>query len=129
MKFWPGFATGAIMATILLMVIGFFIESKQNDSLGSDETLPGLIMLPEKGGCIIKNEMKIFQTLKPNVALAQSGAYPNEKLVLLINYSGELYYDDQKIKMKANECARQVGTYQYTTKADMLKTVPVVVIE
>ena len=49
---------------------------------------------------------------------------------MLVNYDSKTYYDEQKIKIPTNKCARQIGTYQYTTKKDNFeKTVPAVVIE
>jgi len=127
MKFLSGFILG-VLATILSL---FVISSVQDtdDTLTSSGRLSGLTMLPEKGKCIIKNEMEIFQTLRPNVALAESGAIPDEVLVLLINYDGDVYYDSRKIKIPSGKCARQIGTYQYETKDNFRKTVPAVVIE
>ena len=63
------------------------------------------------------------------MALVRTGDIPSGIIVLLINYDGKSYYDEQKIKIPAGKCARQRGTYQYTTRNDMFKTVPVVVIE
>ena len=63
------------------------------------------------------------------MALAETGKYTDRLMVLLINYDGKSYYDDQKIKIPANKCARQIGTYQYHTKMGIDKTVPAVVIE
>ena len=77
----------------------------------------------------MKNEVEIFQTLRPNVALAKSGKYPDEILALLVNYDGDLYYDSRKIQIPPDKCARQIGTYQYETKTEVLKTVPAVAIE
>ena len=127
MKFLSGFVVG-ILATILsLFVISFVHE--QDATLTSGDSLAGLTMLPEKGSCIIKKEVEIFQTLRPNVALATSGTYPDEILALLVNYDGDVYYDSRKIKIPPGKCARQIGTYQYQTKAEVLKTVPAVLIE
>ena len=50
-------------------------------------------------------------------------------MVLLVNYDGQTYYDNQKIIIPANKCARQIGTYQYSTKNETIKTVPAVVID
>ena len=63
------------------------------------------------------------------MALAEFGEFPNETLVLLVNYEGKSYYNKQKIQVPAKMCARQIGTYQYQTKMEIQKTVPVVVIE
>lgn len=54
--------------------------------------------------------------------------YENDVVVLLINYDGKTYYDDQKIDV-TNKCVRQIGTYQYSAGISIEKTVPAVVIE
>jgi hypothetical protein len=79
--------------------------------------------------CMTKNELIIFQTIKPNIALAEFGNYPDKTIVLLINYEGKYYYDGEKIPVPANKCARQIGIYQYETNMGLQKTVPVVEIE
>ncbi|MEA4984226.1 hypothetical protein SDC9_49819 [bioreactor metagenome] len=141
--FLGGFVAG-ILATIL---VAYFITiaNKPNDG-----GLVGLTLFPEKGECItttLKNkscEIKIFQVLAPNAALGNIKYYTDEKrfggktyrnydilndvVVLLINYDNKTYYDDQKIDI-SNKCARQIGTYQYTTKSEFEKTVPAIVIE
>lgn len=140
--FFGGFVAG-ILATILVSYI-IAVANKPND--GS----LGLTAFPEKGECISttsKNkscEIKIFQVLAPNAALGNIKYYSDEKLygdktyrnydigndvvVLLINYDNKTYYDDQKIDI-SNKCARQIGTYQYTTNSKFEKTVPAIVIE
>jgi hypothetical protein len=121
MKFLGGFITGVVSTILVLLLI--YVGGKSND------TLTGITILPEKGECITKERLEIFQTLKPDKALAKFGETPDETLVLLINYEKKYYYDGQKIEIPINKCARQIGTYQYETKMEMLKTVPVVVIE
>lgn len=63
------------------------------------------------------------------MALAETGNYPDRIMVLLINYDGKSYYDNQKIIIPAKKCAKQIGTYQYRTRMGIDKTVPAVVIE
>jgi len=53
----------------------------------------------------------------------------NGILALLINNDGKSYYDDQKIKIPAGKCARQIGAYQCTTRDKFSKTFPAVIIE
>jgi hypothetical protein len=142
--FTSGFVAG-ILATIL---VAYFITIANKPN---DDGLIGLTIFPEKGECItttsknISCEIEVFQVLAPNAALGNIKYYSDEKLygsktyrnydilndvvILLINYDNKTYYDDQKIDI-SNKCARQIGTYQYTTKQDNFeKTVPVVVIE
>lgn len=128
MKFLGGFITG-VSATVLVLFLIYAANKSNTETLKSDESLPGLIIFPDKGECITKKDLEIFQTLKPNMALAQFGKFPDETLVLLINYEGKSYYDKQKIQIPSKMCARQIGTYQYQTKMEFQKTVPVVVIE
>jgi hypothetical protein len=128
MKFLGGFITG-VAITILVLFLIYAANETDNETLKTDESLPGLLIFPKKGDCITKKNLEIFQTMKPNMALAQFGVFPDETLVLLINYEGKSYYDKQKIQVSAKMCARQIGTYQYQTKMGIEKTVPVVVIE
>lgn len=98
----------------------------------ANDDFPGLTLFSEKGECITTSgEIEIMQVLAPNVALAWTGGlfYSDRILVLLINYDDKSYYDNQKIKIPSGKCARQIGTYRYTTKNEMVKTVPAVVIE
>lgn len=118
--FISGFVTG-IVATILVAIL-----------IKSNDGFPGLTLFSEKGECITTSgEIEVMQVLAPNVALAWTGGlfYSDRILVLLINYDDKSYYDEQKIKIPSGKCARQIGTYRYTTKNVMVKTVPAIVIE
>ena len=120
--FIDGFVAG-IIATILVA----FLINVANEP---NESLIELTIFPEKGECITtENEIEVFQVLKPNMALATTGNILDGIVVLLVNYESKTYYDEQKINIPANKCARQIGTYQYTTKNERVKTVPAVVIE
>ena len=121
---------GGFVAGILATILVAFLITVANKPY--DDGLLGLTIFPEKGECITaKKEIEIFQVLEPNVALARTGGILEDGIViLLINYDGQSYYDEQKIKIPKNKCARQIGTYQYTTRKDNFgKTVPAVVIE
>jgi len=137
---------GGFVAGILATIFAAFVISVANKP--NDEGLRGLTIFPEKRECItteyedrnydsrsgryvttVINEIKIFQVLAPNMALASTGKF-GSLVVLLINYDGISYYDDQKIQIPVGKCARQIGTYQYTTMKDNFgKTVPAVIIE
>ena len=127
--FIGGFVAG-IIATILVAFL-ISVANKPNDGL------LGLTIFPEKGECITTDgEIEVFQVIESNMALAKTvkygkygREYSDEIVVLLIDYNGKTFYDEQKIKIPTNKCARQVGTYQYPTKNDFVKTVPAVVIE
>lgn len=126
------------MKSFLILIVGFvagifatflFLYLK-SDADQSHDGLIGLTKFSEKGECIpIKKALSIFQVVEPNMALAETGNYPDEIMVLLINFDGKSYYDNQKIIVPAKRCARQIGTYQYRTRMGIDKTVPAVVIE
>ncbi len=120
MKFFLGFVTGIIVTFIVL-----FLYTYKN----SGDELDGLTLFKQTGECIAKRKLKIFQTVRTNAALAEFGVYPNEMMVLLINHEGIAYYDNQKIIIPKNQCARRIGTYTYSTRIGFQKTVPAVVIE
>jgi hypothetical protein len=46
------------------------------------------------------------------MALARTGDFSDGIVVLLVNYDGKYYYDEQKIKIPTDKCARQKGAYQ-----------------
>lgn len=131
MIFIGGFIAG--VSATLFLAYGLSIIDKP-----SDEGQYGLELFDEKGECIETDEVKVFQVLESNMALATTinyvthgvRDYSNTITVLLINYDGKAFYDDQKLKIQKEKCLRQIGVYQYTTKADNFeKTVPAVSIE
>ena len=83
----------------------------------------------KEGEIITKEQLRIFQVLKPNTALVKAGNFPNEILMLLIGNDDDLYYDNQKINIPDGKAAKQVGIYQYNTKSGELKTIPAVKIK
>lgn len=121
--FFGGFVSGIIATFLTLFLISFLIQANNNE-------LYGLTLFPKKGECIKTNgEIEVFQVLKPNAGLARTGNIINGIVVLLVNYDGKHYYDDQKIKIPRGKCARHIGTYQYTSMDERERTVPVVAIE
>lgn len=127
---------GGFVAGILATILAFYLYSGANRP--NDGGLVGLTLFEESGECISKNEIEIFQVINQNTALAKTieygdygiRNYSDEIVVLIIDYNGKTFYDEQKIKIPKNMCARQIGTYQYTTVKDNFeKTVPAVVIE
>ena len=147
MKNFLIFIGGFVAGILVTILFGYFI-SVANKPI--DEGILGLTKFSKKGECLAttsknkSSEIAIFQVLEPNMALGSVKYYSekkysdgesyrdydfeNEVVVLLVNYDGKTFYDDQKIEV-SNICLRQIGTYQYTTKNDIGKTVPAVVIE
>lgn len=145
--FGAGFLSGA-----LSLAIGIFIYGSWSPN--SDPS--GITMFPDKSICIETSpQMRIIQVLQSDMALAIadysiedditsmsienmsrnmarnaiSYAQGNTMVMLLIREDGVGFYDDQRINMKDPECAQQIGTYQYETRDEMMKTVPVVLVE
>ncbi|MCM1004640.1 MAG: hypothetical protein NC408_09930 [Candidatus Gastranaerophilales bacterium] len=122
------FIAGMITMLILIVLFGIIVNSSSNSGY------PGLIIFEEEGKCTGAKQIKIMQTLEPNMALAHAKTQPNtiydenEILVLLLGDERASYYDDQKINIPKGMCAKQIGTYQYEAKMGR-KTVPAVTIK
>ena len=119
-------------ATFMNSFKNFFDQDEKQDVVNPDEKkLSGITLFPKKkeGETITKEQLRIFQVLKPNVALVKSGSFPNEMLMLLIGDDDDLYYDNQKINITNGKSAKQVGIYQYNTKSGELRTIPAVKIK
>jgi len=147
MKRFLIFIGGFVSGVLMTIFVGYLIVIANKPI---DDGLIGLTVFPEKGECVKTSskskstEINIFQVVEPNMALGNIKNYTDKKMyggdsyrdydigndvvVLLINYDGKTYYDDQKIDV-TNKCVRQIGTYQYTAKIGIEKTVPAVVIE
>lgn len=116
--FFGGFICGVILTFLALFIIS------QSSSVNNRIT-----MFETPGECLIKGSVKVFQVLEPSAALAATkGNFDYSGMpVLLVNDKNEVYYDEQVVK--AGKCFRQIGTYQYETRDNFLKTVPVVIAE
>ena len=117
-----GFIAGAIFLFLVLLIIG---KSSLNDA--------GMTYFEKPGKCISKKDFKVFQVIGEGYALAEERleisnviTIPGNLLVLITNDNGELYYDDQVIEVPKGKCMRQIGVYEYQTKSENWKTVPIV---
>ena len=119
-------------ATFMNSFKNFFDQDEKQEVVNPNEKkLSGITLFPKKkeGETITKEQLRIFQVLKPNIALVKSGTFPNEMLMLLIGDDDDLYYDNQKINIPNGKVAKQVGIYQYSTKSGELRTIPAVKIK
>lgn len=116
------FAGGMITMLVILLIIGLFKGTSNN----------GVTLFEEKGECITKSSIEVFQVLEPGMALANiktEDGYMG-KVVLIVNNEGKSYYDEQIIPSPQKGCMRQIGVYEYQTKKDNFwKTVPIVISE
>ncbi len=91
----------------------------------SEQPSRNIDMFSEPGKCLTKQNLTVFQVLGKGMALTRT----KEWTVMLLLGKDESYYDDEIIQISPKHCARQVGTYQYPTRDNNYKTVPVVRIE
>ncbi len=122
------FIFGMVTMFVIVVILGIAVNSSSNSGV------PGLTIFEKEGTCISAKQLHIFQTLAPDLALADAKSIPNsiydpnEILVLLVGDENSNFYDDLKIGIPKGKCTRQIGTYQYESKMG-LKTVPAVTIK
>ena len=92
----------------------------------------GMTFFEQPGECLSTSRFEVLQALG-TYALAYEQKYndflgymPTDLLVLVANDNGEMYYDEQVIKVPKGQCMRQIGIYRYQTKNEDWKTVPIV---
>jgi len=117
-----------IKILLILLIFIYACETKQTRStIQNDIKEPSVTIRNSK--CEDITSFKVFQVLD-NFVLANACKDSNDEYcmgytVYFKKEKGKIYFDDQIIKVKDNECAIYVGTYQYQTKVGY-KTVPVV---
>ena len=124
-KFFLGMIVGALLTLAVLFYIG-------NRADGGDNGIPGLTLFEEPGDCISTQSFKVIQVDQYGNALAMEKSGNGDLylgvLVLFLAEENASYYDDQIIKIPSGSCAKQLGTYRYTSNAGAVKTVPAVAI-
>ena len=111
-----GFVSGMVFLFLVLLIIG--------KSSATDE---GMTYFEKPGKCISTKDFEVMQVVGEGYALArEKKGYVGGILVLVTNENGELQYDDQVIKVPEGKCMRQIGVYEYQTKSENWKTVPIV---
>jgi len=121
-KIWV-FILGIITGIVLTILFAVIVTNSSNGGRR------GLNIFEQPGECLIKkSSLEVFQVLEPAVALTTIKDDFGSAVYLLVNNEGKTYYDDQVIKLPSGKCFKQIGTYQYPTKDERIKTVPVVQI-
>lgn len=120
--FGLGSLTGVIVTFLFFFLLGSLSGSQSNNDIQ---------YFQQPGDCITKNDLEVFQVLEVGALaheLKPTDLGTSNGLVVLI-YSDDIsFYDEQKIKIPKNKCARQIGVYTYKTRNNNIKTVPVVEI-
>ena len=118
------FIAGIVTGAILMLVIAALIGNSSNGESSNN----GMTFFEKEGDCISENN---FQVLDSGEALANEIdelSISTGLMVLFLCDEGKSYYDDQVIKVPEGKCAKQIGTFKYSTKAGFDKTVPIVSI-
>jgi len=136
--FIGGLVTGVVLTLVILLV---FYASEHTDSktteannteIGKEKNdNDGITFFKEPGDIIEVESFKVFQVLADNAALVmgESGHGTHYGTVYAIfNRDGKYYYDDEIIKVPKGKVVRQMGIYQYPTKDEIMKTVPIIMI-
>ena len=118
------FIAGIVTGAILMLVIAALIGNSSNGESSNN----GMTFFEKEGDCISENNFEVFQVLDSGDALANELSISTGLMVLFLCDEGKSYYDDQVIKVPEGKCAKQIGTFKYSTKAGFDKTVPIVSI-
>ena len=113
-----------MLSGIALTIVGFFFLAFIGLQLSKDDDIQ-LLEHPVSYENKKTTSFKVFQVIEKNKALANEISnkeykWFNGNTVVLV---GDDFYSDQVITVKNPQ---RVGTYSYTSKADMPMTVPVI---
>ena len=129
MKKWLFFGGGVLTGIVLTFVFAFIFSASRS---GNDD---GTTWFEKPGDVIEVKAFKVFQVLGEDAALVNGQTHENLDLeiftgavYLLTNKDGKYYYDDEVVRVPDGKVARQVGIYQYQTRSNFGKTVPVIKI-
>lgn len=117
------FLGGIITGILLLAFLSLFVVDNSAHK--------GLTLFEKEGECISTSSFKVIQVLDSGNALAneiQGSGLAIGVTVLFLNEGNSSYYDEQIIDIPRGKCARQIGVFKYTSRADREKTIPAVVI-
>lgn len=119
MKKWIIYVLGVITGIILTFVFAFCVNLSNNSGI------IGLEMFEEPGDYMEYSQFDVFQVVESGCALAHADESFGS-IVFIIPNESQQFYDDQKIVLKNDQCAQHVGTYKYSTKMEIEKTVPAI---
>lgn len=119
MKKWLVYLLGIITGVILTFAFAFYVNLSNNSGI------VGLEMFEEPGDYMEYSQFEVFQVVESGCALAHADESFGATVFLLPDEKQQ-FYDDQKIILKNEQCAQHVGTYKYSTKMGIEKTVPAI---
>ena len=109
------------MRIVVTIILGFIIIGALTDN--------DLVLSEKVEKTLSVTELTVFQVVRRDGSLVKSGKFPNTQNFLLLHDEEDLYYDGQKIKVTKDKIIKQVGTFQYITRAGFVATVPAIRIE
>ena len=121
MKKWLIYILGIITGIVLTFAFALCVQLSNNSGI------IGLEMFEEPGENMEYTQFEIIQVLDSGCALANADN-TFDATVFIIPNEKQQFYDNQKIVLKNEQCAQRVGTYRYTSKMGIEKTVPAVKI-
>jgi len=126
MKSFLFFIAGMIVMFAALTMFGVY-----TGVYSGDDNIPGLTYLSEQqvGKTFEYRSVRIIQTHSQNTALVlpnKDHAY--EPVMFLLGQEADAFYDNQIINIPKGYKLIQVGTYRYTSRQEIEKTVPAVAI-
>ena len=138
MKKWVVFLFGVLTGIILMFALAFILYVI-NSPVSNDTKLVeveneenGVTMFNEPGEIIEDRDFEVFQVIAKNAALVRGKSdnsdYYFGTIYMLMNDEEKYYYDEEKIMVPKGKVVRQMGIYQYPTKNDIIKTVPIICI-
>lgn len=121
MKKWLIYVLGIITGIVLTFAFAFCVNLSKNSGI------IGLEIFEEPGENMDYSQFEIFQVLESGCALANADN-TFDVTVFIIPNENQQFYDNQKIILKNDQCAQRIGTYRYSTKMGIERTVPAVKI-
>ena len=117
------------IAGMVVMFVGLSMFGVYNEMYSEGANISGLTYLSEQqvGKTFEYRSIKIIQAHSQNTALV----WPTDKydpVMFLLGNETDAFYDDQIINVPKGYKLVQVGTYRYTTREKIEKTVPAVAI-
>ena len=120
-KYILTFIGGIFTGIILTFVLAFMFSNSNTPS-------KDVVLFEQPTQEIKAEKFEVMQVLPDGSALAtiEGFKYDNYGTIVMFLNNGNGFFDDQIIEIPKGKCVKQIGTYQYMTRMEMQKTVPVV---
>lgn len=126
-KFILTYVGGIVTGIVLMILLGIFANMRNG---ATNKISDDIVMFDQPRPALDAKEFKVFQVLPDGSALAGADFTMDNDyggtVVLFLNDNKEAYYDDQRITVPEGKILKQIGTFKYETKQEIVKTVPVV---